>query len=346
MSCLSNRIYKEYMYNKPVKDRFLENIAKESADSTITSYKRILKRVSTLEKNADKDLYDFSLQEIERFLIKLNPTSTNSAINAITLIDNYIKWGIGQHLSKGNINPLDIFKATELAERVVNKRIRNIFSYDEIQDVIADTVNFQDSALIMSLFFGILGKQLSEVSNLRIQDIDTENKKIHLRGIESERILKIETEEHLELVELLSAAYDQSEYIKNNGVAGKMKNPRLPLVRNDHIFRPMARVTRSGDIEQVATTASYFVLRKRIAYLADIFDMPGLNTINIRNSGIVYMAYQEYKANNEQLTRESKNKIYDFYNMGKLKATNEYQLHGYERDYINVETIRELYYGE
>lgn len=341
MKILSNQIYDNYLYNKEIKDRFINIVTKNSSENTVVAYKRILSRVSILEKRYEKDLFDFTTQEVEQFLIKLNPTSLNSAIQSISLIDNYIKWALGEHLSKGSMNPLDIFTTAEFAERVVNKRVKNIFTYDEINEVIVDTVNFQDSALVLSLFFGIMGKQFSEISNLRIQDIGKEQNIINLKGLESERSIKLETEEQLELIDLLEMAHEQNEYIKNNGVANKIKNPRMPLVRNDYVFRPMSRVRTTGDHP---TTASYFVLRNRIVTLSEAFDKPSFTAINIRNSGMLYMAYQEYKNNGEELTKASRRKIYEFYNMQKSKNRDDFYSHIYEREFLNVETIRELYY--
>lgn len=322
-------------------------MAESYSESTVLSYKRILSRVSKLEERFDKDLYDFNMQEIEQFLIKLNSTSTASATHAIALIENYIKWGMGERLTKSNINPMGIFTAKEIAARVVNKNVKNVFSYTDIQNVIVDTVNFQDSALVLALFYGIMGKEFSELTNLRIKDIDRENSIINLKGKDSERQIKLVTEDQKELIDFLIQAHDQREYIKNNGIIGKIKNPRGPLTNNDHVFRPMMRVTRNGDVETVTTTASYFVLRKRLASLADLFDMPSFNAVNIRNSGMLFMAYQEYEDNNHTLTRESKHKIYEHYNVKRHKHFDEaYQSYAYERDFLNEETIRELYYEE
>lgn len=344
MRSLSNQIYDNYLYNKDIKDRYLDIIAKNSSENTLVANKRILTRVSILEKRYDKNLYDFSTQEIEQFLIKLNPTSLNSAIQSIVLIDNYIKWALGEHLAKSTINPLDIFTTTEFAERVVNKRVKNIFTYDEISEVIVDSANFQDSALVLSLFFGIMGKQFSEISNLKIQDVDKESNKINLKGADSERTITLEAEAQLELLDLLEMAHEQNEYIKNNGVASKIKNPRMPLVRNDYVFRPMMRVTKNGDQIETPTTASYFVLRNRIVTLSEAYDQPSFTAVNIRNSGMLYMAYLEYEKNNQQLTKASRRKIYEFYNVQKSKNRDDYHAHTYERDFLNEDTIRELYY--
>lgn len=344
---MSNKIYDEHYYNKPTKDRFINVIAETYSESTVSSYKRILSRVSVLEERFDKDLYDFSMKEVEQFLIKLNTTSMASATHAVALIDNYIKWCIGERLTKSNINPMDIFTASEIAARVVNKNVKNVFTYTDIQNVIVDTVNFQDSALVLALFYGIMGKEFSELTNLRIEDIDQENFIINLKGKESERQIKLVTEDQKELIDFLIQAHDQREYIKNNGIIGKIKNPRGLLTDNGHVFKPMLRVTRNGDLETVTTTASYFVLRNRLASLADLFDMPSFNAVNIRNSGMLFMAYQEYEDNNHTLTRDSKHKIYEHFNIKKHKYFDDaYHSYAYERDFLNEEMIRELYYEE
>lgn len=334
------------LYNSEVKEKFLKALQDSSSENTVVAYKRILRKASKIETRLNKDLYNFHMQEIEQFIIELDPASLSSAIHGVSIVYTYIRWAIKEGLTKGNLEVSDFFRGKETAEKVMNKQ-RNVFTYDQIKEVIKKTENDQDKALILALFLGIMGKKLNEISNLKFKDINRENNVIDIRGEESARKLKLENEEQKELIELLMNAYQQEKYIKNNGAIGKIKSPRRPLVRNEHIFRPMIRTVSSEGLPEVtSSTVSYFTIRNRIVILAEQFNLPTFGAVNIRNSGMLFMAYQEYKANGERLTKESKRKIYKFYNVGKSKTEDRYHSHIYEREFLNEATIREMYYEE
>ena len=84
---------------------FDEEIDKEN---TKRAYIRIFNRVKLFEEEKKKDLFDFTLQEIDEFLAALKPSTQSSARTSGRLVTKYIRWGIDSAKSNHTENPLQI----------------------------------------------------------------------------------------------------------------------------------------------------------------------------------------------------------------------------------------------
>ncbi|GAK43485.1 hypothetical protein TCA2_5983 [Paenibacillus sp. TCA20] len=334
---MSNKVYNASLYNEKVKLKFLELMSNSGqSENTLIAYRRVLLRASAIEQRFDTDLYDFKFDQIERLLIKMNHTTLNSATSSINIIRNYIKWAIQNKYTKTSLSPLDVFTTRELAERYKNKRAKVYFTRDEVALFAKSAVNAQDKALIWAIFYGISGTSMSELRNLTIDDIDEQSYRLTLRGDDSERVIELISDEQKELISYLIKAHEQTHYLKGNGKSSA-KNPVGFLARNNHVFRPMIRGASS--------TASYHVLRNRLVDIAKINEEPQLTSpISLRYSGMLYMAYQEYKKHGT-LNAKSIKKISQFYDVNKI-SENKYDSFFLRTDFLNEETIMKEYLYE
>lgn len=99
-----------------------------------------------------------------------------------------------------------------------------LIDVEEVDMLVVDMVNFQDSALVVSIYCG-LSKE--EICNLTIDSIDELNGIINL---EKRQIKMDDIDNELHLIPLLKVAHEQELYIENNGVAiTEGRNSRYPL---------------------------------------------------------------------------------------------------------------------
>lgn len=252
---MSNKIYESGFYNEERKQMFLKGLT----PNTLSTFSRVLNRAKMLEEQFGKDLYDFNIYEIEHLISYLNPRTMNSVLSSASIIQNYIRWAIEEDLRLNNLNPLDAIFGQEYYSKFVDRTNKLIFSKEEIDDMTGGLVNFQDSAIIHSIFEGILGKGYSEVLNLTIHDIDNENLSVLLRNNTksntwSERKLEVSGE----LISMLNMAYREEIYYKNNGnPASNLKAPTSKLISNDYVFRSAILNTKAD-----GKADSHLILRR------------------------------------------------------------------------------------
>ncbi|MNK43727.1 hypothetical protein D3C87_624420 [compost metagenome] len=334
---MSNKIYQDGLYNEQQKQMFLKGLTK----NTHASILRILSRARVLEEQLNKDLYNFSLNEIERLIIYLNPTKLNSVVAAASIIQGYIRWAIEQDLRNDNINPLDIVFGDEYFNKFVDKTNQTVFSYKEITYIIDRLMNYQDAGIVLALFEGIVGKKYSEILNLLKSDVKKDSNTVVLKNDVNEntqetRIITVSND----LTNLLLKAAEQTVYYKNNGHPSEnIKAPTSDLIDNDYIFRNSKLNTKEN-----GSADAHLVLR-RLTNVRKWFDYPFFNAINIRNSGMLYMAYQLYE-NNKKFGKAEFDAVCEHYNISKLKNSNEFNASRLRKEFLNIETIERIYGAE
>lgn len=334
---MSNQIYKKGLYNEEQKNMYLKGMSR----NTKSAYLRILSRAKTLEEQLNKDLYDFNIYEIENLMYYLNPKTLNSATSSISIIQNYIRWAIEQDLRSDNLNPLDAVFGDDFIKKFIDTSNKVIFSEEEIKNIVGGLVNFQDSAIVVAIFEGILGKYCSELLNLTWKDIDLEKREILLKndnksdGYET-RIFKVN--EGSLLLRYLQKAFEEKVYYKQNGnPSPNIKAQTAELTESEYIFRNALLNTKES-----AGRADQHLILRRLRKISEWYGQPYFNAINIRNSGMLKMAKDLYLRDGE-LERKQYDEICDRFNIQRNEKTGLYNIARIKKDFLNVSKIKEVY---
>jgi integrase len=331
---MSNKIYDDSFYNEEKKEWFLKDLPR----NTYQRYSRVLSRAKYLEEQLGKDLYNFNIKEIEQLLHYLNPKTINSCQGSTSIILSYIRWAIEQDLRKDNLNPLDALIGYDFYNKFIDTTSQVIFSFEEIQDIIGGRINAQDYAVVQALFEGLFGKKYSELLNLSKNDIDEENLILTLK----EDVSEYETRERKVkvsplLIKMLIKASEQKIYHKSNGEgAAILRAPTSDLMENNYVFRPSNLNTKGN-----GKADPHLVLR-RLKLMSIENSQPYLSAINIRNSGMLYMAYQLY-VETGNLTKKEIDIICEHFNIPILKNGTGYNAHRLREQFLNVDTLKEIY---
>ncbi|WP_029518000.1 hypothetical protein [Paenibacillus polymyxa] len=319
-----NNIYQDELYNKDIKERFLS----ELRSTTKKNYELKLKRACKIEKRLGKDLYDFSLAEIEEVIYYLSPTKLNSAINYGSILRSYIDWACSHGLRKDKLNPLASIGGSKYFEKFVPQQ--TLISEDALKLALSQIASDRDVAIIQGVFEGIIGRKYSELINLKITDIDKENKIAHLKNIGSygdieERSIEISPF----LVVALERANEATTYKSNLG-EGSSKRDEAKLKESDYIIK-------SSKQEQVKSTLISQVVTKFAVKL----NLPKLSPYDLRNSGMLKKAKDIY-VKKGKLDSSDINAICKHYNTTS-KDGEIYFSTTYTRDFLNIETIKRVY---
>lgn len=334
------------LFNPEVKERFLDMFPPVSRPT----YRRVFVVSSTYEKEYNKDLFDFSEDDVEQILHDLDPLTEHASEHNGRIISRYISWAIDdEKITNHNHNPLESYKSHDFNKFVIKRDI--YFSRDAIIKILGGCLNPQDSLCIAASFEGIGGLSGSELRYMKIDDVDFKNRKITVRnakeksganGKQVEKFVKYENGQEERTIEapffledrlfdLIERAYVQELYVRRNGfIKDDSYGSVTKLVKNRYVLRSGATNT---DNENSATDKTLFF--RRIALISETLEEPFLTAKNIWRSGMIYMG-KLLRDQFGKLEKEQYEMICEKFAHNKSRW---YAL----KEYVNDENIDQLY---
>lgn len=313
------------LFKPEVKNSFLDTIK----EGTRQSYERIFKVTHEIEDLLDKDLNQFSKNELEAILHNFKANNRNTIESYARIISSYLHWSVKEGLASKNI--LEDYKPNDFEEFLTNEEA--YFTESQLRRYEDRCENYQDAVIIRLLFSGVGGRQLSEIRNLTKNDIDgNQLRLINTLKVDKDGTPIKFTERFITVddrtIELINGAINQKTYAKRNGfVAEGTRGAYTELATSDYIIRPS--ITKTGDMNR---PADKFVIYRRIQVLSETLGIDELTTKYVQRSGMVYYANKLIQ-NNELLLDDLKMvaKRFDMTSYHNLKG------------FLNVENIRETY---
>jgi hypothetical protein len=319
------------MFNPTIKEEFLETYDNPGTQTTIAY---LFYKAKETEEMKYRDLYDFTIDDIEELLYDLKPLTNTVSASYGRILSSYISWAISpKNLIKSNINPLTS-KPTDWYAKFVDKSKKLYFSEEEIDQMTDELPNAQDQVIVQLLFEGVFGYKLSELSNLHYYDINWNTNEIELKDErkEEKRTIKVSDK----CIRLIKSAYQELTY---SSFGGK-KDRELTLMESDYILKNIA----SGRTKNKHGVDNHTIYRK-LTSISEYFNYPYLTAKSIFRSGMIKMAkdlfIEEGKLETEQLYKIAErfgyNKVWfngeqtDYYNISPF------------RDFINRENILQMY---
>lgn len=334
----SPRTTNNKIYNAEVKERYLNEMVEEGriSEETRKTYARLFKKLFEKESKMKKDLYEYTFAEMEDLLRSFNANNRSTVESYARVLSSYLYWAVENGLSEKNV--LAHLKPTDFDSYLVDEE--EYFTEETIKMLEEQCENAQDAVILRLLFNGFSGKELSEIRNLKVTDIDKENMLIHLVNTldvdrEGNVIDFMERWESIDeyTLELIEDAIGENIYLKKNGnVNQDDSGHRVPdtaeLVDNDYVVR----ATKNKDVDE-SKPASRHVPYRRILMLSEHYEMKSkINPKFIQRSGMIYYANQLIK--NEELTTNNLRKVAKRFNL---------RSHHNIKSFLTIENIRKTY---
>lgn len=272
-----------------------------------TSLSSLLNRVGKIEKEKDKNVINFSESEILEMYKGFNLTSVNTLQNYNNYLKAYCAF-VMYKTNEGDNNFVNINK--DMLKTCINEDMRKnkYISYEQLQEIEAELLNFTDAAILECLWYGISGKELTDLTHLERSQVDQDRMEIVFND---GRIIKI----YPRLYDLLDSAFNETEYmcygedIKVKRVEGKNQ---LYKVR-DNAYK---------DTDSVRFRWVY----RKIMIIRDYVGLPNISMKSLQGSGMLHYIQKGMKDFNyglrEFLNTEEGAKIMEQYGF-----TNENRVH-------------------
>ncbi|UXO88789.1 site-specific integrase [Bacillus safensis] len=319
-------------YNKEFKENYLDTL---SSDSQVKQASLLFNHSQKEEKIRDKDLFDFTTDEILNVLRAMYSTSLASLETFLYTMVSYIDWSIANGVTKGANNLARLIKTNDLLT-CIDSSLKLYITKNELEKMCAELINPQDRALLRLLFEGILGFEASEMTSLKKSDIESALKNNNMLTVRDtkfgERTVRVDT---LTLKDCLEANA-QMEYRPLNGKPG-LRNSIVKLADNEYVIKTkQTNAIRQGQAARTVVSVTFRSLK-------EIFGLSFLRPIGIVKSGLLYEGYK-LMLNGEELNRKALNKIY---NDRQVKANDLRQkITADRREFLNEETVKKYYAAE
>lgn len=313
------------MNENNLKERFLNEL--ELKENTITNYRRIFDIAKIIEEKYNKDVKDFTLEEIEEVLYSFKANKRNTVETYGRIISSYLNWCKDNNYIQNNV--MKSLKPNDFQKYVIDNE-----KYITIEDLVYyedGLENEQDAVILRLLFIGVGGKGLSEIRNLKKTDLN--GNKLLLTNTLAEdkfgRPIKFTTRE-IEIDDrtrnLIERASEQITYLKKNGTVEEGTNirPFTDLIDNEYVVR--ASHTKNNNS---FAPIDKFVIYRRIEIMNEYFGV-NFTTKFIQRSGMIHIAKQILKENNDFDLNDVKliSNIFNFTSYHNLKG------------FLNIENLR------
>ena len=259
--------YANYIDQKPFNSEFKEKFFKKYKPTTVASMRVFFGRVAILEKQFNKDLFDFSYEQLEELWKSLNSLTVRSLQNTISTVEQYISFAIKNKMVDNKINLASAFDTKEKLEKYVNKDAETVFSKKLIMSLCMEATNAQDGVIPALIFDGVSYKnEYEELINLRKKDIDFENSTINLGN----RVIPMSSQTAI----LVRHALDVNEYYSVTGNQSR----KYKIAESDYVLRGLRNNHQ----------AKWRNVNQRILKISELNDLEYLNATTVSYSGQIH----------------------------------------------------------
>lgn len=224
--------------------------------------------ITTSENNKDKDLYEFTSDEIIEVVSALPTTKIRTQKQVLSVINRYINHAIERGWLSTGINPCDVIKANDDIHSNKESLKRTYMNLDEFYNWIE---NLEASDVdIMLLVLLRYGCSMKEICNLVYDDVDVYDKTLNVNG----KKYPIDSM----FVNYVEKAYCCNEY------------EDIIYQDSNYIIKPTKK-TRSNKVNENS-------LRNKMTMIADKnnIDRPSINALNkSRKFDLILDIYNEKK---------------------------------------------------
>lgn len=302
------------VFNYDTKILFLESIKNNSSKD---AYKSMLIQISKYEKEINKNLYDMNINETKNCIDTLTRTTLNASSTLLSKLSTYFFWAIANNFTD-NVETLSWIKILKGEDIVSKTAMASQYITKEDLYGIAEIIrNAQNKALIILLFHGVEGTELSELRQIKKSDIDFNNNIIYLTGYTVNHNKKKTYHRNIELasydMDILKEAMEQTSYYEINPrrIRGQEAKQLSPLIESEYLFKNIEYIKEKANNSNVDVIRRSELI-KRIREISQQINKP-LTPGNIIMSGQIYELTQLNKEF-EDITEDDYNNILKKYN--------------------------------
>ena len=257
-------------YNAKNKIKWIEEVypQKEVRRYFINS---VFGKIATYERELDREICNFSKEEITAVLCGLHSTSVDYLHNVISFLHQYTNWCLAEKLVSDNQNHFLDFTYDDYVNIVGENVIKNgILTRETLNGFVKSRYlqNLTDLAAIYLIFEGVSGSRYTDLLNLRFTDIDYKKK---VCWTISGKTIPLSND----CLNVLKEASEEKEYVLPT-------ERRMPYL-DDYVVRSFRKDQADRTNRDVVLLID--ILRRRVAKCLAQYEIENVTLSNIKDSG-------------------------------------------------------------
>lgn len=280
---LKEKLYKSKTTFEINKNTFIKDIY-DNIDTMKASYNTLKKNVVSLEIVKNKDLMNFSIEELINLMQTLPTASVNTKNRLYDLIDIYLDWCVDKgYIGLNGMKGLSKEELCKVNKLMINNKLiskEELFKLCELSINTGEVTVMECIPLIIARY-GMVGTDLSRIINLKWEDVDRENK-----------IVKIEEEGNIlvfpiddDFIRWIDRAYDTTDdgkydYLDEGKVIKVRSDYPNDQVDNNYIYNKVIIVFNLGILNRISF--KNLELSRKFDILLDIRKERVLNSEDFR----------------------------------------------------------------
>lgn len=267
------------MYNRDTKERFIR-LRVETTSHPEDLFRNIFEKCEIFENKFEKDACFFYKDQILAFYKYLNFSSAQTYRNLNSIMKAYTQFCFENGITKDEQNHYDFLDSDDFISCVNSKFVDNmLITEEDLVYYIEQLYNPKDKFIFLSLYEYGTAKNYTDITTVKISDIDEENGILHLKTRDvkvSKKWISIAHEANDALVYYL---YNDSPFHEN-----------IDLIPSEYIFKETIKARQNTELAKSKRLLHSFQTMR------DYLGMPQeIKMKNITTSGRIALIKRESK---------------------------------------------------
>ena len=251
-------------------------------NSKMTIWNLYVKNVLYYEKSLGKDLYKFTIEELDGLISSIPSNSVHIRAGIYSFCTQYLDWCISKKLiTINNMKALDRDLYTSISQKLASSKLisyKQFWDMIQLMEVHTDTQNIIP---IVMAYYCIAGNDMEYMRNLKLEDLDKENEVAYMTsdgGIKA--VIPID-DKFFEYCEKACEEADMcSEYVSTSLIIKPTINSRSDVVPENTLYARIYKAFDSSNIKRIRLND--LAKSRKIGLLLDIRKRRKLNTLDFQ----------------------------------------------------------------
>lgn len=273
---LNNVSEYEQMKNMYINETYKNN------NSKMTIWNLYVKNVLYYEKSLGKDLYKFTIEELDGLISSIPSNSVHIKAGIYSFCTQYLDFCISKKLiTINNMKALDRNFYTSISQKLASSKLISYKQFWDMVQIMEVHTDIQNIIPIVMAYYCIGGNDMEYMRNLKLEDLDKENEVAYMMSDgEIKAVIPIDDK----LFEYCEKACEEanigSEYVSTSTIIKPTINGRNDNVAENTLYTRIYEAFDSSNIKRIRLND--LSKSRKIALLMDIRKRRYLTTLDFQ----------------------------------------------------------------
>lgn len=251
-------------------------------NSKMTIWNLYVKNVLYYEKSLGKDLYKFTIEELDGLISSIPSNSVHIKAGIYSFCTQYLDWCISKKLiTINNMKALDRDLYTSISQKLASSKLISYKQFWDMIQLMEVHTDIQNIIPIVMAYYCIAGNDMEYMRNLKLEDLDKENEVAYMMSDGKIKAVIPIDDKFFEYCEKACEEADiGSEYVSTSLIIKPTINSRSDVVPENSLYARIYEAFDSSGIKRMRLND--LAKSRKIAMLLDIRKQRKLSTLDFQ----------------------------------------------------------------